>query len=114
MNVLITGTSSGIGRETAIKCLEEGFTVYGLDIKKTTINHYNYYHFQVDVSDKDSLPELNSIDYISYSLLETNFASSNTSCKSLNAPINKLLPKKLIFVFNSSSCFFIASLINKT
>lgn len=64
MNVLITGTASGIGRETAIKCLEEGFTVYGLDIKKASINHYNYYHFQVDVSDKNSLPELKSIDYI--------------------------------------------------
>ena len=45
MNVLITGTSSGVGRETAIKFLEEGFTVYGLDIKNSTITHYNYYHF---------------------------------------------------------------------
>ena len=45
MNVLITGTSSGVGRETAIKFLEEGFTVYGLDIKQSTITHYNYYHF---------------------------------------------------------------------
>jgi len=62
--VLITGTSEGIGRETAIKFLEEGFCVYGLDIKDSTITHYNYYHFNADVRYKDKLPELNGISYL--------------------------------------------------
>ena len=33
MKVLISGTSSGIGRETAILFLKEGHSVVGLDIK---------------------------------------------------------------------------------
>ena len=45
MNVLITGTSSGVGRESAIKFLREGFIVYGLDVNKSTIENSNYYHF---------------------------------------------------------------------
>ena len=64
MNVLITGTSSGVGRETAIKFLEEGFTVYGLDIKQSTINHYNYYHFISDVSKAEQLPDVKNISYL--------------------------------------------------
>ena len=62
--VLITGTSSGIGRETAIKFLESGYGVYGIDIKDSTITHYNYYHFKCDVSDKSQLPDFNDISYI--------------------------------------------------
>ena len=33
MKTLITGSSSGIGRETALVFLERGFEVYGIDIK---------------------------------------------------------------------------------
>ena len=62
--VLITGTSNGIGRETAIKFLEEGYVVYGLDIKDSTVTHYNYYHFKCDVSKKENLPELKGIRHI--------------------------------------------------
>lgn len=64
MNVLITGTSSGVGRETAIKFLEQGFNVYGLDIKESTIENKNYKHFLCDVSNKEELPDLENISYI--------------------------------------------------
>lgn len=64
MNVLITGTSSGVGRETAIKFLNEGFYVYGFDVKKSTIEHENYHHFVCDVSKKEELPDIPRISYI--------------------------------------------------
>lgn len=62
--VLITGTSCGIGREAAIKFLEEGYCVYGLDIKESSITHYNYYHFVCDVSKGEQLPKIIGIKYI--------------------------------------------------
>lgn len=58
MRVLITGSSNGIGRATALKFLEMGFSVYGIDICPSTIFHRYYNHYQADVSDYDSLPDV--------------------------------------------------------
>ena len=58
MNVLITGTSSGIGRATANLFLANGFDVYGLDIKQATIIHQRYNHRVCDVSFKSDLPDI--------------------------------------------------------
>lgn len=64
MNVLITGTCRGMGRETAIKFLNEGHTVIGLDLYESTIAHYNYKHYICDVSNKDLLPEIKNINIL--------------------------------------------------
>ena len=57
MKVLITGTSSGIGRATALKFLKEGHNVFGIDIKPSSIeDNENYTHFVADISKKESLP----------------------------------------------------------
>lgn len=63
-NVLITGTSRGIGRETALLFLENGYTVYGLDREKGSIENENYHHLQCDVSDKASLPDIDDISVL--------------------------------------------------
>ena len=39
MRVLITGSSSGIGRECAVLFLEKGYEVLGIDIKEDTIKY---------------------------------------------------------------------------
>ena len=65
MSVLITGTSYGVGRATALKFMEEGYSVIGLDWKPATIPLSNsYIHHQCDVSDFNSLPDLINIEYI--------------------------------------------------
>ena len=64
MRILITGSSRGIGRATALKYLELGHEVIGLDILKSSISHVKYTHFIVDITEKELLPELENIDII--------------------------------------------------
>ena len=64
MNVLITGTSSGIGRGCAEYFLNEGHLVYGFDKDAATIQHPKYTHFCLDIRDKSSYPELPSVDIL--------------------------------------------------
>lgn len=49
MSVLITGTSSGIGKATAEVFLRMGNIVHGVDIEDATIQNENYYHHCTDV-----------------------------------------------------------------
>lgn len=64
MNVLITGSSSGIGRGCAEYFLNEGHHVYGFDKDAATIQHPEYTHFCLDIRDKSSYPELPSVDIL--------------------------------------------------
>jgi len=58
MNVFISGTHSGIGRAIAELFLSRGAHVVGFDIRESTIDHAEYEHHVVDVSDKLTLPEV--------------------------------------------------------
>ena len=64
MKVVVTGSSSGIGKAIATKFLELGHIVYGIDIDSTTINHENYTHYICDVKDKDALPKIKDIEIL--------------------------------------------------
>lgn len=48
--VLITGTSQGLGRAIAEQFLEDGAFVFGCSRGRQTINHDNYCHFTLDIS----------------------------------------------------------------
>ena len=48
--ILVTGSSSGLGKSTSEKGLEEGFNVIGIDLSSSTIEHENYTHLQMDLS----------------------------------------------------------------
>lgn len=62
--VLITGTSCGVGRAAAMKFLDEGYMVCGLDWKESTIVHTNYKHYQCDVGNAEELPAIRGISYL--------------------------------------------------
>lgn len=61
---LITGTTCGVGRATALKFLKEGYKVIGLDIKPASIQHPNYKHYICDVSIAEQLPDVEGIRYL--------------------------------------------------
>lgn len=60
MSVLITGSSTGIGKATAVKFLLEGFNVIGVDRNGSTLNDEfaSYNHIIMDINDYDNYPEL--------------------------------------------------------
>lgn len=57
MDILITGTSDGIGRATAEYFLERGHSVVGFDRKPPALLHPNYRHEILDICDADAYPE---------------------------------------------------------
>ncbi len=54
MNVLITGTSQGIGKAIAERFLQEGNDVFGVDILPAAIEHPHYTHIVRDIRDERS------------------------------------------------------------
>ena len=64
MNILITGTSSGIGKGCAEYFLKEGHLVYGFDKDTSTISHPAYTHFCLDIRDKSAYPKLSLVDIV--------------------------------------------------
>ena len=57
MNVLITGTASGIGKAMAERFLQMGHTVYGLDLQESSIDYDNYHHLIWDIRNAET-PEI--------------------------------------------------------
>ncbi|MDD7363947.1 MAG: SDR family NAD(P)-dependent oxidoreductase [Olsenella sp.] len=53
--VLVTGSSSGIGRATAELFCERGHAVWGLDVLPASLSHPRYHHVVVDVRDAAAL-----------------------------------------------------------
>lgn len=64
MNVLITGTSQGIGLAIAELFLSHGHTVFGIDRKEGNITHPAYTHCVCDVRDTEKLPWLPDMDIL--------------------------------------------------
>jgi len=64
LKVLITGTTSGVGKATAERFLNEGYIVYGIDIRDSSIEHENYTHYKCDVRNEKELPDLQGINIL--------------------------------------------------
>lgn len=63
MNVLITGTSCGIGKAIAEKFLRCGHRVYGIDRLPSAIQDTEYTHYESDIL-KGNLPKLPPIEIL--------------------------------------------------
>jgi 3-oxoacyl-[acyl-carrier protein] reductase len=57
-DILITGSSRGLGQAMAEHLLDQGHRVFGCARGQASINHPQYYHFEADVTDEASVGEL--------------------------------------------------------
>lgn len=62
MKVLVTGTSSGIGKAIALKFLGEGHEVVGIDKLPTAIRRKHYTHIVADIC--GALPEIDGVEVL--------------------------------------------------
>lgn len=102
--VLITGTSQGLGRAIAEQFLEEGAFVFGCSRGGHSINHDNYCHFTLDISNdiqvsqmfKDIKSRQMSLDLLinNASLLYSGIAAFTSAAK-----IKELIDVNLIGTF---------------
>lgn len=81
--MIVTGSSSGIGRACSVMLLEKGAKVIGLDAKEGTINHSEYRHYIVNISEEKAVAS--TIDQVSdhYGKINglANCAGIYASCK---------------------------------
>ena len=60
--IVVTGTSSGMGKSCAEMLLKSGAAIYGFDIKDSSIEHSGYKHFNVSIVDEEAVKQ--SVDEI--------------------------------------------------
>ncbi|MGP1414182.1 MAG: SDR family NAD(P)-dependent oxidoreductase [Bacillales bacterium] len=108
INVLISGTSNGIGKETALLFLEKGYKVYGMDKLDSSINNKNYIHIKHDIKDKNykiiediSILVLNAGVQDEKDAIEVNLLATINMCE-FYIKNNKTL-KSILFVTSASA-----------
>lgn len=105
-NVLITGSSSGIGKIAAEKLKAEGYNVFQTGRKKLDIENY----LSIDLSDPKNVNKL-------YNYVKENFGEIdmliNNAGEYLYSPIDKMKLDETIKIFNSNfiSHYYLTSLV---
>lgn len=83
MKILITGTSQGIGKAIALRFLQDGHTVHGIDRQQSGIAHPNYIHYVCDVRDKENLPSIDGVEVLVNNAGTQNEADIDINLKAL-------------------------------
>ena len=83
MKILITGTSQGIGKAIAEYFLSRSHTVIGIDRQSASIADNSYVHYQCNIRDWDSLPDIDDVDILINNAGTQNEEDIDTNLKSL-------------------------------
>ena len=119
MKVLITGTTQGIGRAIAVKFLDEGHTVMGIDRQEGSIHHPAYTHYVCDIRDYEHLPAIDGVEIlinnagtqneedIDTNLKRTNLGDYTHKClKMLLYPLSMLLLALSVCAINEAPHYY--------
>lgn len=104
MKVLITGTSSGIGKATALKFLSENHEVIGIDIKPATIKNELYTHIECNIT-SNNLPDIKDVEV----LINNAGVQNSTSDIDINLKGTINITEKYAMHPNIKSVIFMAS-----
>lgn len=74
MKIVVTGTSSGIGKAIAQKFLDMEHSVTGIDVQQSSITHTNYTHIVADIYNSE-LPQIDGVE-----ILVNNAGVQDTPC----------------------------------
>lgn len=104
MNILITGSSQGIGRAIALEFLQKGHAVTGLDVQPSTIGDKGYTHIQTDILTGD-LPALGGVEIL------INNAGTQNSGRDIDVNLKGTIRVTEAYAFQATikSVLFIAS-----
>ena len=80
--IIITGTRKGIGRYLAEQYLQEGDIVYGCSRRICDIEHPNYHHTRLDVSDEAEVVSFVRSIYKNHKHIDV--LINNAGCASMN------------------------------
>lgn len=83
MKVIITGTSSGIGKAIATHYLQQGFSVIGIG-RRHTVDHANYQPVVCDLTDEQAVRALDVKAWVSEDILLVNNAGMLGTVKRLS------------------------------
>ena len=98
MKVLVTGSSTGIGKAIAIEFFKNGHNVIGFDILESSIDNPNYTHYISNILD-DDLPLINDVE-----ILINNAGVQTMSCEDIKVNLEGTIKitEKYIVVFLSN------------
>lgn len=102
--IVITGTRKGIGKQLAEHYLADGWFVVGCSRGEGSVEHENYQHFALDVSDEDAVVSMaRSIkkDHSSVDALLNNagIASMNHAMLTPASTVNRILQTNVVGTF---------------
>ena len=102
--IVITGTRKGIGKEMAEHYLAEGWQVVGCSRGEGSIEHADYQHFSLDVSDEDAVIAMartikSSHGKVDALLNNAGIASMNHALLTPASTVNRILQTNVVGTF---------------
>mgnify|MGYP001233446914 FL=1 len=115
--IVITGTRKGIGKEMADHYLAEGWQVVGCSRGEGSIDHANYQHFALDVSDEDAVLAMARTIKASHGKVDAllnnaGIASINHALLTPASTVNRILQTNVVGTF--LFCREMAKLMRRT